>query len=512
MKRASLVAVLALTLSCSLLREILSEAVVGPPTAAFGGESVTGASLDRATLTLSYVVTNPNPVSVELTAAEGSILVEGKPVPVRAAAPGLRIPPGDRETLTFSTEVKFQELGLLGREKASYRAQGSLSFRTPLGPVRLPVEREGELAVPRPPEIAVSLPRLTGLSLTGASLELPVQVKNANPFPLSFTLTGALVVGDVKPVSLSTPEAQQVGAGEARTLGLPVEVSFPAAAAAAGALRAGQAPVSFEGALRSGEVTLPVRFSDALKLPRLALKGVTLGDLSLEGATVVVTVSADNPAPIPIDLGPSRLAVSIDGNKVAELQPPPEGTRLAAGSTSELALPVRFSFGSMLAAAVGAAVRPRTARLRVEGALSLPTPVGVFQVPVQESQPFDLPRLPDLAFGAPRLGNVTLTSATVEVPVVVTNRNRFAVPAIRVLGGLAISGARVGEISSGDLGALEAGGARTFTVPITLDLLRTVAAAQAVRTGSASLAFDGTIASGELSLPLQWKQTVAFTR
>lgn len=509
MKRVSLAALAALTLSCSLLRQILSDAA-GPPTATFGGEAVTGASLDRATLTLSYVVTNPNAVSVELTAAQGSLLVEGKSVPLRAAAPGLRIPPDARETLVFSAEVRFQELGLLGQQAVRYRAQGSLSFRTPLGPSTLPFEREGELAVPRPPEVAVALPRLIGLSLTGATLELPVQVKNANPFPLSFTLAGALVVGAVKPASLSSPE-QQVAGGQTEVLALPVEISFPAVAAAADALRAGQAPVSFEGSLRSGGITIPVRFSDALKLPRLALKGVSLSELSLEGATAVITVSTDNPAPIPIDLGPSHLSLFIDSNKVAELQPP-AGTRLAAASTSELALPLRFSFGSLLTAAVGVAAKPRTATLRVEGSLSLPTPVGIFQVPVQESQPLELPRLPELAFGAPRLGNITLTSATVEVPVVVTNRNQFSVPAIRVAGALAIAGARVGEISSGDLGTLEAGGVRTFAVPITLDLLRTMAAAQAVRTGSASLAFDGTVASGELSLPLQWKQTVAFTR
>ena len=509
MKRVLVVAVAALSLSCVFLRQFLSEAM-GPPVASFGGETVTGASLDRATLTLSYVVTNPNPVSVELTAAPVALAVDGKPVPVRAPEIGLRIPPDGRATLAFPAEVRFQQLGLLGKERAPYRAQGSLSFSTPLGPVTLPLEHAGELAVPRPPEIAVALPRLTALTLEGASLELPVQVKNANPFPLSFGLQGSLEIGGVAPVTASSGPQEQVGAGETRQLGLPVQVTFQAVAAAAAALRAGSAKVAFEGALRSGEVTIPVRFSDALKLPRLEFKGVTLAELSLEGATAVVTVAAENPTPLAIDLGPSRLAVWLDAAKVAEVQPPP-GTRLAAASTSEIPVPVRFGFGSLLSAAA-APSKPRTARLRVEGILAMPTPVGIFQVQVNESRPLELPRLPELAFGSPRLGNVTLTSATVEVPVTVTNRNAFAVPAVRVAGALAISGAKVGEVSSGDLGALEANAARSFTVPITLDFLRTVAAAQAVRTGRASLAFDGSVASGGLNVPLQWTQTVSFTR
>ena len=510
MKRVLVVAVAALSLSCAFLRQFLSEAM-GPPVASFGGETVTGASLDRATLTLSYVVTNPNPVSVELTAAQVTLAVDGKPVPVRAPEIGLRIPPDGRTTLALPAEVRFQQLGLLGKERAAYRAQGSLSFSTPLGPVTLPLEHAGELAVPRPPEIAVALPRLTALTLEGASLELPVQVKNANPFPLSFGLQGSLEIGGVAPVTASSGPQEQVGAGETRQLGLPVQVTFQAVAAAAAALRAGSAKVAFEGALRSGEVTIPVRFSDAIKLPRLEFKGVTLAELSLEGATAVVTVAAENPTPIAIDLGPSRLAVWLDAAKVAEVQPPP-GTRLAAASTSEIPVPVRFGFGSLLSGAAAALSKPRTARLRVEGNLAMPTPVGVFQVQVNESRPLELPRLPELAFGSPRLGNVTLTSATVEVPVTVTNRNAFAVPAVRVAGALAISGARVGEVSSGDLGALEAGAARSFTVPITLDFLRTVAAAQAVRSGRASLAFDGSVASGGLNVPLQWTQTVSFTR
>jgi hypothetical protein len=68
MARAFALAVVCLSLSCALLREVVSEAV-GPPAATFGGEAVAGASLDRATLNLSFVVTNPNPVSVSLTGA-----------------------------------------------------------------------------------------------------------------------------------------------------------------------------------------------------------------------------------------------------------------------------------------------------------------------------------------------------------------------------------------------------------------------------------------------------------
>ncbi|HVE83980.1 MAG TPA: LEA type 2 family protein [Myxococcales bacterium] len=509
MKRALVVGVVSLSLSCSLLRQLLSE-TVGPPAASFGQEAVTSASLDRAALALTWVVTNPNPVSVELTSAQGTLAVEGKPLALGAPAPGLRVPPNGRAEVSFTADVRFQQLGLLGQPRARFRAQGSLSFSTPLGPQTLPLEHEGELAVPRPPEVAVALPRLTGLTLTGASLEVPVQVTNPNPFPLSFSLQGALEVGGVQPAAASTAAEEQVGASQTRSLALPAQVSFPAVAAAASALRSGSARVTFQGALRSGEVTVPIRFDDAFKLPRLELKGVSLGELSLEGATAVVLVAADNPTPIPIELGPSRLSLSIDGNRLAELQPPP-GTRLAASGATELQLPLRFSFGSLISAAA-ALGKPRTAKLRVEGALALPTPIGVFQVPVDETRPLELPRLPELSFGSPRLGSVTLTSATVEVPVTVTNRNAFAVPAVQVGGSLAISGARVGQISSGDLGAIEAGSARTFTVPVTLDFLRTAAAAQAVRSGSAQLAFDGTVASGGLSLPLRWAQAVSFTR
>ena len=509
MGRTSLLVAVALSLSCAQLSRILSGAV-GPPALAFAGESVASAALDRVTLTLSWRVTNPNPVSVELDAVEASLLVDGKPWPLRAPARGTAVPANGRLALDFPAEVRFQEPALPGRDRVRYLARGRLSFRTPLGPVSLPFEREGELPVPRPPEVSVALPRLKGLAPEGASLELPVRVKNRNPFPFAFTLEGALLVGSSRPASVSMPAQEQVGAGQTRTLFLPVQAGFPAAAEAAALFQAGRVEVSFEGALKSGDAALPVRFKGTQKLPRLWLQGVSVGELSLEGATLVVTLSCDNPAPIPLELGPSRLSLSIDGRTLAELQPP-LGTQLAASSTSEVSLPLRFSFGSLLSA-VGGAPRPKASRLRVDGTLAIPTLVGTFQLPVQESRPLELPRLLELAFGAPRLGQVTPTTATVDVPVTVTNRNGFAVPATRVSGSLSISGGRVGDISSGDLGALEAGGARTFIVSLTLDLLRTPAAAQAIRSRSASLGFEGSVASGGLHLPLRWTQKVAFTR
>lgn len=507
MVRVLVVAVAALSLSCSLLRELANTAV-GPPVATFGGETVAGASLDQATLRLSYVVTNPNPVSVSLTGAQVTLAVGGKPVDVRAPEVGLRIPPDGRATLDFSALVRFQDLGLLGQGKVPYRAQGNLSFTTPLGPSTLPVEHDGELAVPRAPEVAVSLPRLTALTFEGVALEVPVQVKNANPFPLSFSLQGSLELAGPKVAVASGPE-EQVGAGETRVVGLPVKIAFDAVTAAASALRAGSAKVVFEGALRSGAVTVPVRLSDAIPLPKLEFKGVSFAELSLEGVTAVVTVATENPLPIGVDLGPSHLAVSLDGNKVAELQSPPQ-TRLAPGP-GELQLPVRFGFGSLLTAAAGMG-KPRTARVSVQGALALPTPIGVFQVPVNETRPLELPRLPELTFVGLRLSNVTLTNATVAVEMNLVNRNAFAIPAVQAAGALSLAGVRVGDISSGDLGLLEAGGTRKLTSQFTLDFLRTATAAQAVRGSAVSMAFDGSVSSGGLNLPVRWSQTVALTR
>jgi LEA14-like dessication related protein len=500
MKRVLVVAVVSLSPSCALLEKVVAE-TMSPPVAVFGGERVGGASLDQATLNLSFVVTNPNPATLE---------VDGKPVDVSAPAAGLRIAPNSRATLDFSARVRFRELGLLERPGVVYRAQGSLSFSTPLGPSTLPVEHSGTLDVPRPPEVAVALPRLTGLGLEGVALEVPVQVKNINPFPLSFTLQGSLEVGPLAKVATATAAEERVGAGETRQLGLPAQVLFQAVAAAASAFRDGSAKVVFEGALRSGEVTVPLRFTDAIPLPRLALKGVGLSELSLEGATAVVTVTAENPLPIAIDLGPSRLSVSLDGNKVAEMQQPP-ATRLAAAGPTEIQLPVRFGFGSLLSAAV-AMGQPRTARVRVEGSLVLPTPVGIFQVPVDETRPLELPRLPELTFSGVRLASLSLTSATLSVEMTLVNRNAFAISAVRASGALALAGVRLGEISSGELGEVEAGGTRKLNTLLTVDFLRTAAAAQAVRSGTVSVGFDGSVASGAVSAPLKWAQTVPLAR
>jgi LEA14-like dessication related protein len=99
-----------------------------------------------------------------------------------------------------------------------------------------------------------------------------------------------------------------------------------------------------------------------------------------------------------------------------------------------------------------------------------------------------------------------------EVPVEVANPNAFALPVSSVAGAFSVAGVKVGSLATGDLGKLEPGAKRTVVLPVTFDLLRAASAAVALRMGTAALAFDGTLQTGQLTVPVKWAETVQLAR
>jgi hypothetical protein len=153
-----------------------------------------------------------------------------------------------------------------------------------------------------------------------------------------------------------------------------------------------------------------------------------------------------------------------------------------------------------------------SAAYKAQGTVGVKTPIGVVRLPLQHQGSFEVPKLPQVAFGTPRISSLSFTSAVVELPLKVTNRNSFPLPISSVAGGLSISGSRVGSLSRGDLGALSGKAERELTLPLTVNFLQAATAANALRSGSGTLSFDGAVKSGTASIPLDFSQTVRFTR
>ena len=191
---------------------------------------------------------------------------------------------------------------------------------------------------------------------------------------------------------------------------------------------------------------------------------------------------------------------------------PPLGLQIPAAGKTELLFPAEIKFLDIVAT-LETLLSKDTASWRVEGSIGLDTPVGLLSLPLAAQDTFETPKIPQLQFADPRVSNISLSGATVEFPLSVTNRSSFPLMINGVTGSLSIGGARIGTLSTGDLGALTGKGVRQLSLPLKLDFLSAGSAAmRAINGGNANLKFDAQVQSGDARVPINLDQLVNFVR
>jgi LEA14-like dessication related protein len=265
---------LALLAGCASLQRMAKNAFQ-KPRLTFKTARLQKASLADATVDLVYQLENPNPLGLNLSSIDYAFFVEGKQVVAGTPPKGLNIAAKGKSELVFPANIKFADIApvvqtFLNKDTASYKAQGSVGIQTPLGVLRFPLEHEGTFEVPKVPQVQFDSPRITNVTLQGATVEFPLTVKNRNSFPLPVGgISGALKVAGSSVGNLSTGDLGLLEPGSTRQLSLPLKINFLSAAAAASALRSGgSAQVKLDGQLLSGSQNVPLDVSQLLNFRR----------------------------------------------------------------------------------------------------------------------------------------------------------------------------------------------------------------------------------------------------
>ncbi|HEY8212303.1 MAG TPA: LEA type 2 family protein [Myxococcaceae bacterium] len=254
---------------CAELKKTLKNAFQ-LPTLTFKTVSLADVSLESATVNLAFQLKNPNPIGLSVSSVSYSFFVEGKQVVAGSPPNGLTIPSSGSRELVFPANVKFADVApvlqtFLTKETATYRAEGSIGLKTPIGVLPIELKQEGTFPVPKPPQVALQPPRLKAVTLTSATLELPLVVTNPNEFGLPVNgLSGTVIVAGSKVGTVASQDFGYIAPHAQQPVNLDVVVNFAQAAAAAGALRKGQATVAFDAEIRSGKLTLPLRLEKGL--------------------------------------------------------------------------------------------------------------------------------------------------------------------------------------------------------------------------------------------------------
>lgn len=278
MKRLVLALSTLLTLSgCALLNDYLALAAVAvqPPAFTFRTAEVKDVTLAGLTLDTVWELSNPNDVSVSLASVDYALFIDGKQVLAGSPPNGLTLEARGSTQLHFPAAIRFVDLGqvveiFLTKDTAKWRAEGSLGVQTPIGVLKVPLAHEDVFEVPKVPQVAFKNPRVTGLTLTGATLEFPLTVTNRNGFPLPVgALTGTLAIGGSSIGTVTTGELGQLTAKGTRDVSIPVNVSFLSAASAVlSAAQGGNARVTFDAQLSSGGQVAPIKLDQLLQFAR----------------------------------------------------------------------------------------------------------------------------------------------------------------------------------------------------------------------------------------------------
>ena len=180
MKRA-LALCSAVLCGCSLLQTVAQRR---EPTLSFTDASLSDVTLAGATVNLTFTVENPNPVGISLAESDYKLSVAGKQLVAGKPPAGLQIPASGSAEVTLPAQVRFADLGesvaaVLRQNEVPYRAEGHIGVSTPLGIIPLAFAKDGTLPLPRIPSVTVQSPRIASLSLTQATLEVPLTLERA---------------------------------------------------------------------------------------------------------------------------------------------------------------------------------------------------------------------------------------------------------------------------------------------------------------------------------------------
>jgi LEA14-like dessication related protein len=255
-----------------------------------------------------------------------------------------------------------------------------------------------------------------------------------------------------------------------------------------------------------GCATLSRLLGQVLEKPKLAFDHASVKTLSLDGLTLDTVWRVDNPNGFGLDLSRLGYALSVDGHPVAKGDAP-GGVHLPAKGTGMVTLPLSFRFQD-LAGTLTDLMNRKTLPYRVSGRFGFDTPVGGVEIPFDHQGTVPVPRLPGVRIEGARIANLSLTGATVEVRLAVTNGNAFPLAIDRLAYAARVAGSQVG---TGQLtpGRLPASGTRVLVLPLTVHFASAGRAVyDALRSGHLAVGVKGSLDAGAVHLPLDLARTV----
>ena len=272
---ALLLAGLAVLAGCETIRALLT---FQEPEVRAVGARVSELSFGGAEITVDLEVENPNPVSVTLQGFSYELFIEGQRFLGGSMDEGVQIDANGRSDLSVPVAFGFVDLlstvqSLGDAVEARYALLVEVQFELPIiGELTVPVATEGTFPVIRRPGIELRAAHLQSIGLSGAEMELEIQVSNPNATGLRIeSLVYQFSVQGESWVDGETSRPQLVRPLQESTVTLPFTLRFLSVGRAARTILMGDDSLDYRLDL-SAVIGTDIELVPAITLP-LTLQG-----------------------------------------------------------------------------------------------------------------------------------------------------------------------------------------------------------------------------------------------
>lgn len=222
-------AALFLISGCATIRDA---ADVQQPDVQFSDVSIQNITFDGVTLLFDFDVTNPNRMGVSADRYSYEFFINGESFITGQQEERIEVGRESTSKVQVPVSLSFSNVydsfrSVLRQDSISYKMATDVTFSLPvLGSRTVPVEADGQLPIPRIPQIEFGGFNMKSMSFSGAEAEVTFRVRNPNSFGI--VLAGAdyaLQVNGNNWLDTELGESFSVESSESRDITIPIRLS-----------------------------------------------------------------------------------------------------------------------------------------------------------------------------------------------------------------------------------------------------------------------------------------------
>lgn len=248
-QKLSLLLIILIFTGCA---ELAKHADTIKPTARLAGARLANINFDKVDLVFDLEVENKNPIALDLAGLDYDFKVENQSLVSGVTAKAIKLKANGTSPVELPVTLKFDDLKKLpgelwNKDKLAYDLQTTFNIMLPIiGNYAVPVSKQGELPVPKVPNIKIKDVKIKNLSFTSADLVAQVEVNNPNDFSMAVkNFNYQLNVNQAKWGQGEITQSSSIPENGKGTIDIPVKLDLLSIGSAAAALLQKKAPLEY---------------------------------------------------------------------------------------------------------------------------------------------------------------------------------------------------------------------------------------------------------------------------